>query len=655
LNHTSYANPNNSINDFTDEMTIFEILKLIENPEEQINNELPFILENLINSKKLDETNTNAILIADLSRVIIQHLKWIKCFPNIKPFYKIEANNNCELLKVMKKLGINFVCTRESHISDFINIESISESQNNNYNLNNYETGVKLNNSFSINNLGAKNNSSKNNFNASYSKTENCSIESNSTKIIFSAKTNVNANDLIYKENEILTDLCEIHHKKIDSFICNNIEEIKEIIEKIPSAKILLRVLVNEQSEITRAEKNRLNEIFENLEELEFTNNIKGLSLELIVVNKNEIGNYLKPNRIYEIIKRAREIIDQAEEFGIEMKIFDIGSPENETFLNEDNIKLLNESLDYFFSDLKIEFISQLGKFFCAPAFFLMQRNRKALNANTNENLNNSSDNNINSNSNSSFNLVGLNSTEISLNGNISAINQNSTYYLDLDFLPLEENNNLCLNNSEESANQLINKNFPDDFILNNSSIFDSPTSNSKENNINLNSDIIVDENLNKFICLSIDKNFHDEFDLKKIKLEEPVINDIQNCIENCKKLTPLKEIKFKTGKNQKNSNYVFQKTNGKAKNFENDLKEEFKKIECQTKNCIKWKMDSYTNDSNKNILEDWFIFENVGNDDICKICKTKGYCKPEIYYINNRISIKLEKYFYVIMNKFDS
>ena len=59
-------------------MTIFEILKLIENPEEQINNELPFIFENLINSQKLDETNTNAILIADLSRVIIQRLKWIK-------------------------------------------------------------------------------------------------------------------------------------------------------------------------------------------------------------------------------------------------------------------------------------------------------------------------------------------------------------------------------------------------------------------------------------------------------------------------------------------------------------------------------------------------------------------------------------------------
>ena len=108
--------------------------------------------------------------------------------------------------------------------------------------------------------------------------------------------------------------------------------------------------------------------------------------------------------------------------------------------------------MDYFFSDLKIEFISQLGKFFCAPAFSLLQRNfKKSYNLNINENLNNiSSDNNLlisNTNSCSSSNMAGLNTTELSVNGYITAMNQNSTYYLDLDFLPLEENNNLGLIN----------------------------------------------------------------------------------------------------------------------------------------------------------------------------------------------------------------
>jgi hypothetical protein len=302
-----------------------------------------------------------------------------------------------------------------------------------------------------------------------------------------------------------------------------------------------------------------------------------------------------------------------------------------------------------------------LGKFFCGPAFSLMQKNtRKTFNLNINEHINNiSSDNNVtitNSHSSSSSNLVGLNSTELSVNGNISAINQNSTYYLDIDFLPLEENNNLGLINTDDSPNYMMNKNFSDDFILNNSSILDSPTANSKENVINLNNDLIVDDNLNKFICIPTSKNFNDEFEFNRLKLEETAFDYDQKVLsDNHKKSTSIKKTKTKSSIINKISNEDIRKRCMKGTNFEDDLKEEKRKIDCKTKNCIQWKMDNFNNDLNKNILEDWFIFENVGDDEICTDCKTNGYCKPEIYYINNRISIKLEKYFYVIMNKFDS
>ena len=76
-----------------------------------------------------------------------------------------------------------------------------------------------------------------------------------------------------------------------------------------------------------------MTELFEQAEELEISDNIKGISLELEYTDEN-----LCSKKIYELIKKAREIFDLAEEYGIEMNFFDIGSPENENFFNEENL-----------------------------------------------------------------------------------------------------------------------------------------------------------------------------------------------------------------------------------------------------------------------------------------------------------------------------
>ena len=44
LNHCLENSPNNSLTDFSDEISIFEILKLIEKPEEHINSELLILI-----------------------------------------------------------------------------------------------------------------------------------------------------------------------------------------------------------------------------------------------------------------------------------------------------------------------------------------------------------------------------------------------------------------------------------------------------------------------------------------------------------------------------------------------------------------------------------------------------------------------------------
>ncbi len=689
LNHSPENNIFNSLNDLSEEISFYEILKLIENPDEHINSELPFILENLINSKRLDETNTNSILIADLSRIFIQHLKWTKCFPFIKPYYKIETNNNSELLKVIEKLGINFICGKESEINDICNIEN-NESQyfpnviidtNSRHNLNK----KSFNNNYLLNKnlirINEKINFFKNNnnFKQNSNHTSNYSNESFIQKIIFDMKNLENENSSISIIDRILTLASE---KKINTFICKDLEEIQTVVQIIPSAYILLKIRANDQSEITRSERKRISEIFEGCLDLELSINMIGISLDICQnndnnsynenykFNKNETtGDYLHPKKIYDFIKRAREIFDEAEEYGIEMKIFDIGSPEKEAFFKEENIRLLSDSIEYFFSDLKIEFISQLGKFLVNPAFILVQRNkRETFNFNLNENLNNiinemnnTENNNIisNSNSGSCFNLAGLNSTEISVNENISDINQNYTYYFDLDLPLLEENNNLGINNIEDNNNINYINNFPKEFILNTSSILDTPTSNYKENIINLKNDLAVEDNLNKFLCTEVDKNFNDYFENKGINKPEDKIN--KNLIikkikndNNIKKLKDSSSLKNKDNKKDFEQKYL--KSNKmKNSNFESKLNDELKKIECATYLCLQSKLESFQHGLSQNIFEDWIIFENIGSCDICKTCISNGYVKPEIYYINNVISLKLEKYFYCIMNKFDS
>ena len=591
LNHFLNENTkNNNITELSDEISIFEILKIIENPEEHINSELPQIIENILNSKKLDELNN--VLIADLSRLFIQHLKWIKCFPNIKPYYKIDSNNNQELLKILKKLGVNFVCSEESEIDDLLNLQNENNSKNFNLQESNQNLIIFNQNISSINNTS---NTSIINFNCS----NNSSIVNPQTISLNKILLNKKQDTLDFNPQSEYSEkfINYAQEKNFNYIICENFQEAKKLKNLNPNVRLIFKLHVDQESEITRNEKKRLQEIFQQAEESDLSKNIIGLSLEL----KNK-QNYLNSKKIYELIKRAREIFDDAEETGIDLKLFDLGSPDNENFFNEDNLKLISESLDYFFSDLKIEFICQLGKFFSGSAFTLLTRNiRKPQNE---MNLSDYSGRlSHQTNVSSCSNLIGLNSTEISgSNINVSAINQNSSYYLDIDFPEENLSNSSIGNNNFENVSN-FNNNFPDDFILNNSVIIESNNLTGKNNNY---------EN-------------EKDYDLKN--------NEGKVMRKYCHEICCVKD------------------DNNKKNNLKKDLGKKIK--ECNNKRCLKKKIEN--NFEYPDSFEDWFIFENVGEYKLCNDCRFNEFIKPEIFYIKNCVSLKLEKYFYCIMNKFES
>jgi hypothetical protein len=700
----------NSWTSFSEEVSFFEILKLIENPDDYINSELPSKIESIISSKK-DESFSDPIMIADISRVLIQHLKWVKCFPIIKPLYKVSSNKNQELLKMIKKLGLNFICENLSEIEDINKAEAELEIVKNNLN-----DDIKLNN---------------NNINQACLNYENFSSKF-SKKIIIASE--------ILKDLEVFKTQGEeaegkqnflkekIKQNEIKAYICNDKTEIYSIKKSIDKkAKILLKLKVDSNFKIPRSERNKISKILEEAEENDIAENIVGLSIDCKNKNNNPNENkneeqeiYLKADGIYEFFKRARELFDEAEEFGVDLQIFDIGSPEEESLFNAEYLKLFNESIEYFFSDLKIEFIAQLGKFFSAPVFNLLIRNPKRLqenyNNNTNSNSNSSSnldciyntnlktDNSSNIDSsdteNSQINIANLigdgnininmnmnqiNSTEISGNMCVSEINSNSNYFYDIDFLPMamEENLNSIIFNNEENEIQNFNSNFPEELLLNNSDIIcNRKNSIYTNNNINSNGNCYGNGNINCDINYNLidflnENNINNNNNENLINNNTNNNNDINNNI-NCFIEIENKEsiiqnlyekknnnnfnfnqkliTKFNKKKEKENSNLCFKKIMQKDI-CESKQKENLSKINCEIKKCLNNKIHNLiNNETNQNAFQDWFLYENAGDYQNCKTCEFNDFhLRTKVTYINNNISIKLEKYYYVIMNKFES
>jgi len=77
------------------------------------------IFKNLVNEKNEDD---KTIIIADLSKLTKQHLKWITNLPTVMPFYAVKCNNDSEIIKTLNEFGCGFDCASKSEIKQIIDL-----------------------------------------------------------------------------------------------------------------------------------------------------------------------------------------------------------------------------------------------------------------------------------------------------------------------------------------------------------------------------------------------------------------------------------------------------------------------------------------------------------------------------------------------------
>jgi len=253
-------------------------------------------LKNLVTEQKDDN---NPILIADLSKLVIQHLKWIKNLPTVMPWYAVKCNNNFEIVRSLRDFGCGFDCASKSEIKQILDL------------------GVS------------------------------------SSKIIF-------ANPI--KPPSHLKYAYEVG---VDLMTFDNADELEKIKEYHKNAKLILRIRVDDSKSVCQfGAKFGVH----SGKTVELIKKIADLKMNLIGVSFHVGSGCGDPNAYYNAIKKAREVFDEAKEFGYILNFLDIGGgfpgDDNVDIKFEHHAKVINNSLSVFFSDLKVNVIAEPGRFY---------------------------------------------------------------------------------------------------------------------------------------------------------------------------------------------------------------------------------------------------------------------------------------------------
>lgn len=68
-----------------------------------------------------DEPNgERAFFAADLSKVLLQHERWLRCLPGVEPFYAVKCNPDPYVLRLLSALGTGFDCASHGEISQVL-------------------------------------------------------------------------------------------------------------------------------------------------------------------------------------------------------------------------------------------------------------------------------------------------------------------------------------------------------------------------------------------------------------------------------------------------------------------------------------------------------------------------------------------------------
>ncbi|KAG8728871.1 hypothetical protein FRC12_021430, partial [Ceratobasidium sp. 428] len=69
------------------------------------------------------ESNTeSAFFAADLSKVLLQHERWLHCLPGVEPFYAVKCNPDPYVLRLLAALGTGFDCASHGEISQVLGL-----------------------------------------------------------------------------------------------------------------------------------------------------------------------------------------------------------------------------------------------------------------------------------------------------------------------------------------------------------------------------------------------------------------------------------------------------------------------------------------------------------------------------------------------------
>lgn len=154
------------------------------------------------------------------------------------------------------------------------------------------------------------------------------------------------------------------YEKGVDYMTFDNADELVKIKKYHPNAKLVIRIRVDDSSSLCQfgakfgVHAGLTRELIEKIHELK---------MNLVGVSFHVGSGCADSNAYYEAIKASREVFDEAEEYGMKLSLLDIGGG----FVSEDlsgHSKVIRESFNHFFSDLKVRVIGEPGRYYATPA-----------------------------------------------------------------------------------------------------------------------------------------------------------------------------------------------------------------------------------------------------------------------------------------------
>lgn len=158
----------------------------------------------------------------------------------------------------------------------------------------------------------------------------------------------------------------------VDLMTFDNADELEKIQKHHKNAKLIIRIRVDDSKSICQFGAKFGVSSGKTIPLIE---KISNLNMNLVGVSFHVGSGCGDPNAYYEAIKKAREVFEEAEEYGFKLTLLDIGGGfpgHKDGAINfEHHAKIISDSIKFFFSDLNIEIIAEPGRYYASSSMIL--------------------------------------------------------------------------------------------------------------------------------------------------------------------------------------------------------------------------------------------------------------------------------------------